>query len=310
LCWLNTKEIDPGFFAADLDEALRVPDQKGYVGRGLQIVHGNSMRGRPHFLDSLNVWYLDDFNTEDLPINACLHGGYGALCEHGLGQKFWRGPLVVHLKAGNDYDAKKMKDITLTAYRDAIDYLAYFRDTIGSMIERPEDNDRFGKLMMERMIGKVKGVRINCLGDRGGDPAREFVQVDVPRAHPVFVEGDDILDIALNFGKSWVVDRYQGYKDASAEEAQNTSGRNLQLAVSEGMLEHQDWGNIPDSRVRFTTGSLLIVNRDQKDLDVRTVQAACRLVIEQVIPLLAEGDVSTKAAVLNALEPKNLEQFM
>ena len=43
--------------------------------------------------------------------------------------------MVVHLKAGNDYDEKRMEDITLTAYRDAIDYLAYFRDTIGSMTE-------------------------------------------------------------------------------------------------------------------------------------------------------------------------------
>jgi hypothetical protein len=180
LCWLNTKEIERGFVKADLDEALHIPGQKGYIGRGLQIVRGNSMRGRPHFLDSLNIWYLGDFETDDLPVNACLHGTYNALCAHGLGEKFWKGPLVVHLKAGNDFDAKKMKDMTLTAYRDAIDYLSYFRETIGSMIERPEHNDHFSKLMMKRVTGKVKGVRINCLGDQAGDPAHEFVQVDVP----------------------------------------------------------------------------------------------------------------------------------
>lgn len=310
LCWVNTNEVEPGYIVADLDEVLHVPGQKGYIGRGLQVVHGNYMRGRPHFLDTLNIWYLDDFETDRLPVNASLHGSPDAVCADGLGEYFWKGPIVVHLKAGNEFDAKKMKDITLTAYRDAVDYLAYYRDTIGSMIDQGERNDKLGQRVMTRRTGKVKGVRINCIGDQARNSAREFVQVDVPRAHPLFMlEGDDPLDIAQNFYKNWVTYRYAGYKDTTEEEAQNVSGKLLQLAVSEDWLTLDCWGTVPRYRLRYTTGSLLIVDRGGQDLDVRMVQAACRLMKEQVMPLLERGSEVQREKVLDALKLEALEQF-
>jgi hypothetical protein len=310
LCWLNTKDAQPGYVEADLDKALCIPGQEGYIGRTVRTVRGNCMRGRPRFLDLLNIWFLDEFTTEDLPVNECLHGSYNAVCPNGLGEKFWKGPVYVHLSAINISDTRRMKDITLTAYRDAVDFLAYFRDGVGSLIEWPEYESDSSQLVMKDLTGKVKGVRINCLGDQAGDLAREFVQVDVPRTHPVFLEGYDPLEIALNFDERWVVDRYNGYKDTSAEEAQNTSGRNLQLSISERMLESKGWGKVPENRVGYTTGSLLVVDRFRKDIDVSKVRAACQLVKEQVIPLLAKGDKVVRAEILNALTPGKLEQFM
>lgn len=41
------------------------------------------------------------------------------------------------LKQGRDFDPHLLKDVTLTSYRDAIDYLGYYRDTYGSMIDGP-----------------------------------------------------------------------------------------------------------------------------------------------------------------------------
>ena len=62
--------------------------------------------------------------------------------------------MVAYLKAGNDLDAKKMLDMTLTAYRDAIDYLGYYRETIGSMVDFPGSKS---KLRAKK----------SCLGDQG-----------------------------------------------------------------------------------------------------------------------------------------------
>ena len=128
-------------------------------------MRGNILRGRPKFPDSLNIRYLDDFVTDQLPVNETLYGGPDAVCADGWGDKFWKGPIVAYLKAGNDFDAMKMTDMTLTAYRDAIDYLAYFRETVGSMIDWPGSQAHLSKRVMGDRSGKVKGVRINCCGD-------------------------------------------------------------------------------------------------------------------------------------------------
>jgi hypothetical protein len=110
LCWPKAKEVKSaaGYFEPNLDEVLRVPGQTGYLGRGLQIVRGNILRGRPKFPDSLNIRCIDDFATDDFPINATLHGGPDCLCADGWGDTMWRGPIVAYLKKGDDFDAKKM----------------------------------------------------------------------------------------------------------------------------------------------------------------------------------------------------------
>jgi hypothetical protein len=55
LQWLDTKEIESGYREPIVDEALAVPGQTEWLSRGLQIVRGNILRGRPKFLDSLNI---------------------------------------------------------------------------------------------------------------------------------------------------------------------------------------------------------------------------------------------------------------
>jgi hypothetical protein len=114
-------------------------------------------------------------------------------------------------KKGNDFDAERMTNINWTAYRDAVDYLAYYRDGMGSMIDLPGSEAHLSKVVMPEKSGKVKGVRVNCLGDQAGDPARQFVQVEVPLTHPLFsLQGDDDLDIIRNLDEDWAVYRYAG----------------------------------------------------------------------------------------------------
>jgi hypothetical protein len=54
------------------------------------------------------------------------------------------------------------------------------------MIDAPGSRDPLSKLVMSERLGKVKGVRVNCLGDQAGDPAHQFVPVEVLLTHPLF----------------------------------------------------------------------------------------------------------------------------
>jgi hypothetical protein len=224
---------------------------------------------------------------------------------------FGKGPLVAYLKAGNDFDARKMADMNLTAYRDAIDYLSYFMETIGSMIDEPGLSSGLSKRIMGERAGTVKGVRINCIGDQAGDSSQEFVQVVVPKAHPLFMgEGDDPLDIPHAFGEDWVIYKYTARRDATSEDTHNPRARLLVLGISEDDLEEDDWGKIPEWRTPHATGSVLVVNVARKDLDVRKVKAVCMAMEKEILPLLANDDDKGREAVLDALNEELIRQYM
>jgi hypothetical protein len=122
----------------------------------------------------------------------------------------WKGPIVAVLKVGNEWDPRQFTDITLTAYCDAVDFLGYYRDGYGSIVDRIGAEDHLSRKLLASRVGKVKGVRINCLGDQA-NPACQFLQVDVPKAYPLFnLESDDPLDIAQYLEMEWVVKGYRG----------------------------------------------------------------------------------------------------
>lgn len=329
LRWLDTKETPTGFVAPELGELFQIPGcHPALFGRGLQIVRGNLLRGRPKFPDSLNIRYLTEYDGSNaVKVNATLHGGTRCVCLDGLGETFWKGPVVAYLKAGADFDAAKMADMSLAAYRDAVDYLAYYRETVGSMIDPVGGaNDHYGNVIMGSRVGKVKGVRINCLGDQQPDgdddednPAGarpEFEQVDVPKAHPLFtLAGDDPLEISERLGASWATYGYMQGRwrrdDPDAQEgARNPNAKMLMRQISRGLLGSDRWAVVPEGRLKWTTGSILLVDREKADLYVREVRAVCRLLEERVEPLLASKVEGDDARVLDALKEEVLEQYM
>jgi hypothetical protein len=80
LQWLDTEELEPSYVNPMLDQVRHVPGQIGYIGRRLQNVRGHILRGRPKFLNSLNICSLDDYVTNELPVNDTLHHGPSAVC--------------------------------------------------------------------------------------------------------------------------------------------------------------------------------------------------------------------------------------
>jgi hypothetical protein len=320
LVWINTKEIRgvPGYFNPELDELLHVPGNERYIGRGIHCVHGNTLRGRRQNPDTLNIWYIDDFLVNNLETNQSLHGSFPTLIGDTWDEMIWKGPMVAVLKVGNDPDPRQIRDITLTAYRDAIDFLGYYREGIGSIIDGIGMQSHFASMLLAKRVGKVKGVRINCLGDQGGDPARQILQVDVPKTHPLFnLESDDPLNIPGYLEMEWVVKSYGGkYASITRDDreehlADNPLVRLLLLQVQEEMNE--EWGEVSQRRLSHARGSVLIVDRAVVDLDPTMVRAMCQMIEEVVVPRIAatsnRGERERKA-VLDAITSDKLQEFI
>lgn len=83
--------------------------------------------GRRENADTVNIWYLNpDFPVASLTTNRTLHGTIPTLIGDTWGETIFKGPMVVVVKEGNASDPRRIKDVTLTAYRDAVDYLGYY----------------------------------------------------------------------------------------------------------------------------------------------------------------------------------------
>lgn len=65
--------------------------------------------------------------------------------------------MVAVLKVGNEWDPRQFTDITLTAYRDAIDFLGYYRDGHGSMVDGIGAESHLSRRLVADRVGKVKG---------------------------------------------------------------------------------------------------------------------------------------------------------
>jgi hypothetical protein len=319
LVWVDTREVsgEPGYFNPELVELLYVPGNDGYLGRGLHCVRGNALRGREKTLDTLNIWYIDDFQVNNLQTNQSLHGTIPTLVGDTWGEKIWKGPMVAVMKVGNEWDPRQVTDITLTAYRDAIDYLGYFRDGYGSIVDGIGAEAWLSKKVLADRTGKVKGVRINCLGDQGGDGTRQLMQVEVPKTHPLFnLEGDDPLDILECLGWQWVVKNYVGRRESGGGDGgeqdlvQNPLARLLLLQVSR---DDEEWGTIRKRRVGHASGSILVVDRGAKDLSVSVVRAVCKMIEQVVIPLVTQNGSDSRLGrerVLEAITLGTLQKFL
>jgi hypothetical protein len=161
IVWVDTEEDghQKGHFNPKLEHLLVVPGYNKYIERNLLCVRGNSFRGRKTNQDTLNIWCLDPdpVSVPNLIVNKSIHGTIPSLIGDAWGEFFWEGPLVAVLKVGSAGDPRLLTDITLTAYRDAIDYLGYYRETIGSMIDGIGMEAHLSKRILEERAGKVWG---------------------------------------------------------------------------------------------------------------------------------------------------------
>ncbi|WQF90444.1 Putative Zinc finger, MYND-type [Colletotrichum destructivum] len=78
LAWVGTTLAERGgggsYYLPVLDHLLTVPGNNCNIGRSVQVVQGNLLRGRPTNPYILHVYYLDDLGIRNLVTNKALHG--------------------------------------------------------------------------------------------------------------------------------------------------------------------------------------------------------------------------------------------
>ncbi|KAH7248425.1 hypothetical protein B0J15DRAFT_596622 [Fusarium solani] len=291
LTWVDSKEDeyeDRNYFHPVLDHLLHIPGETGYIGRGLRQVRGNIFRGRNNNQDTLHI---------------CTPP---TLIGDTWGDFIWKGLLVAVMRAGSDFDPRHPTDITLTAYRDAIDYLGYYIDTVGSMIDEPGRHHHLSKVVLADKASKAIGVRINCGRDQAirGEP--EIVQVAMPKIHPLFnLESDDLCDIPSLFGLELVAKAYDSnHRDRDIHPSLDDLANPLaQLLLIRTSTRNGKWAYLPSYWSRQPLGSILFVDRSRRDIDITAI---CNLIKEVAVPFIFKGEAPEPRAEQKLLE--RLEQ--
>lgn len=304
LVWVDSKKDQhevKDYFHPVLDHLLHIPDND-YIGRDLRQVRGNVLRGRENNQDTLHIWFLDpDFTPRNITTNQTIHGISSTLIGDTWGEFTWKGPLVAVMRAGSDFDPRHPTDITLTAYRDAIDYLGFYMDTIGSMIDGPGRDHHRSNVVLAGKTSKAISVRINCRRDQAirGEP--EMVEVAVPKMHPLFnLESDDPCDIPSLFGLELVAKAYNGDRSdggGSHSPSDNDLANPLaRLLLHRTSIKDGKWVHLPTYWSHQSLGSILFVNRSKRDVNIQDIIAICSLIEEVAVPFILKEDASKPGA--------------
>ncbi|KAG8664667.1 hypothetical protein FPOAC2_10370 [Fusarium poae] len=321
LVWVDTKkdkyEAKP-YFHPVLDQLLHIPGNDNYIGRGLRQVRGNILRGRPSNQDTIHLWFLDpDVPPRNIKTNQAIHGTIPTLIGDTWGEFIWKGPVVAVMRKGADFEPRHSTDITLTAYRDAIDYLGYYMDTIGSMIEPGGQDDHFSKRVLAQRTSKVIGVRINCLRDQIDRQEPQMVEVAVPKTHPLFnLEGDDPCDIPSLFGLDLVAKSYSSNQSSDGGNDNDDDDDGLQNPLAQLLListsiKDGKWVYLPDYRRHLCRGSVLFVCRSKRDIKMEDIHTFCNLIEKIGVPFVLKENPSDSGArkrLLNQLEEEGVRR--
>ncbi|KAJ3528127.1 hypothetical protein NM208_g10358 [Fusarium decemcellulare] len=295
-CQPNDDVFEP-FIHPVLDDFLPV-DRR--TGRGLRQVEGNILRGREINRNTLHLWFLEPLvDPHSLIVNQTIHAPSSTLTAGTWGEFLWEGPIVAVMRAGNakdsGYEPRKPTDITLTAYRDAIDYLCFYRDTIGSMIDGIGTRAHLAKTILADWSGKAIGVRINCRRDQVARNEPQMIEVAVPKNHPLFnVEGDDPCEIPDLFGLRLVAKPYNGKSGDEgnvppADDLDNPLARLLLTTIN---TKNGQWTGLSRRWSPNALGSVLFIDHSGQDLRMGEISKLCDFIEEIARPFVLTEDAS------------------
>lgn len=138
-------------------------------------IRRNILRDRD-LADTLVVACRDAFLIDGSKLNKSI-----VKATHGAAAHTWKGPIVAMKRAGVSIwnsDSAPYLDIDMRDYRDVVNYFISYGD----------ESVRDGELGPADRKGKIRGVKINCKGDRRTFGADTYSAVVVPRDHPVFYD--------------------------------------------------------------------------------------------------------------------------
>jgi len=109
----------------------------------------------------------------------------------------WEGSMVVLSKSGppDDIDGE-FQDVTLEDLRITVDYFIAHSQMMDPSSSITEGMEALSNFAMKRKKF-VKGVRINCNGDRFVNNRPKYEEVDIPLDHPIHEERPTSLSLLL-----------------------------------------------------------------------------------------------------------------
>jgi hypothetical protein len=201
----------------------------------------------------------------------------------------WRGPIIAYGKAGLGIDPTACRDLDMNDFRHIADYfLSYNYEPAPATQQSTEI--------------KVKGVKINCHGDRVMVGKPHFEAVEVASTDPIFTEHDS-SDIMNRIGlpiftrrcppnPRWAHDDHNKiFKGSSPFNNQDATFLHLccdPKTKFDPQIGTMGWG-WASQKWQNSVGSVIVVRQDKKPILPLHVEALCNYCRYEIRPLLAHS---------------------
>ncbi|KAI4604925.1 hypothetical protein J4E80_010853 [Alternaria sp. BMP 0032] len=294
LCkWLekdDDEDEDDGLeyeYEEDDEENYQMPMTKAIIGDDTSASHTpiqhNSRLDIP-LSDTIFVTYRDTFsidgsrpNKSVASITSTQPGTYTD----------WRGPIVAYAKVGRGTDPPTCRHLDMVDFRHVTDYFL----SHGYTPPKAQAN-----------VARVKGVRINCLGDVKMLKRPPFEAIELPTTDPIFTK-HDTSDIADRIGIPILTRRCppgpkwanksgdEMFEHSSPTNNQNATflhqclDPNAEFDFSTGSM---GWG-LCSMPWQMDVGSAIVVRKDRKPLLPLQMEALAKWCKEEVRPILAHS---------------------
>jgi hypothetical protein len=248
------------------------------------IKYNSALKRR--LLDTIYVCYRDTFLFDGSPANNSVAGITAT--KPGLFHS-WRGPIIAYGMVGLHLDPTTCKDLDMNDFRHIADYFLSY-------------NYKPVLATQQSTNIKVKGVKINCLGDRIMFSKPHFEVVEVSSIDPIFTE-HDTSDITNRIGlplftrrcppnPRWahdednkIFERESPFNNQDATFLHLCCDPKAEFDLYRGILgwgwASQQWQN--------GVGSTIVVRQDKKPLSPLHVEALCNYCRYEIRPLLAHS---------------------
>lgn len=243
--------------------------------------------------------YLYDGSGPNQSIKAAIRDAY---------TYDWRGPMVAMKNVGESaMDESGHLDMDLHDFRDAVDYLIAYDN--GDYFDETED----------QLSAKIKGVRVSYDRSQLNSGGGRFIEVDVPKDHPVF-SVEDAPSIAALVGlpvQAWKYSLSEPWMNSGATTATANPyitslflGSDPTSTPSKPGPLQGSWGSAPP-QWRGDIGTVLVVGSDGTDLSRHEVEALCTFCSYQLQPLFEYSNEAglAKEEIMAQLDSQVFRQY-
>ncbi|KAI0469470.1 hypothetical protein F4859DRAFT_505436 [Xylaria cf. heliscus] len=282
--WLHCEWVDIE------DEKYQMPNDEPFLnekGATKYPIQYNLVLGR-RLSNTVYVSYRDAFLFDGSAPNDSIKSITGTVPGY---HHDWRGPVIGYGKAGPELDPYEYRDVDMEDFRHIADhFITYATDLTSST-----------RSMFQESLTKIKGVKINCLGDRKMFHRPQFEEIELSPRDSIFTE-HDTSDVATRIGlpiftkrcfphPNWVnVDcdyfgNHSPYNNQDATFLHLCCDPKAEFSFIQGIW---GWGWVP-KQWQGLVGSVIVVRQDKKPLSPWHMEGLCRYCRYHVRALLGHS---------------------